>query len=260
MDANLIQFNLPQPLPTQNVEDMIAEVEMVNCTNALGAELVAAAFRSLAKMEFEAEEEHRRMRRPILQAIDGYWRPIRDRIAYGKKIAGQKLTAYTVEEERKREALALKAREDDRAQRERLAQEAAAREARAHEEAERLRREAQVHEKGGNSAAAAALSERAEHAEMAGAQDAQLLLEQVQTSLPAEIPDAHKPTGITTVYKWEGECVNLQELARACVEGRAPWSLLAVVQPELNRLAGALQAEFKVPGCVARRKPHVRRK
>lgn len=263
-NTNLVELTVSRTaLPTQNVEEMISDIVLTDCTNQLGAELITSARNRLAEFEKQAQTEHDKMKRPILdagKAVDAYWRPIRTRINEGKMAADKKLTTYLQAEQRKRDALEMKAREDARAEQERLAHEAAAREAQAQLEAERLRREAEQLNQNGNSAAAAELTKRAEQAEMAGAQDSQLLIEQIQQTIPLEVPEAYKPDGITTVTTWEGVCEDLQELARACVEGRAPWTLLTHVQPELNRLAGALQGEFRVPGCSARQKTHIRRK
>lgn len=263
-DTDLLALTVRKtPLPTITVEQLIAQAATVEMTNSMAAQLMADTLNALGTMGEEQERQFREMKDPILVAgrkVDAYWRPIRQRIADGKRLAAAKLAAYTEELQRARDALDAKLRAEQRAEQERIAKQVAEREAAGQVEAARLRALALAEAASGNQAAAGELASRAEQEQLAAAQDSQVLLEQVQTTLPIHVPEVQKPTGVTTYYDWEGECLDLRELLRAILANSAPERLVAAVPAELNSLASALKGEFKVPGCVARRIPRVRRK
>ena len=111
----------------------------------------------------------------------------------------------------------------------------------------------------GNTTAAAELNYQAEQAELAGQQDAQLLIEQASQPLPLVLEAPPRTAGISARETWEAECVDLKELARAVGAGEAPLKAVLPNQKFLDQHARAMGDQFRVPGCIAKAKTTIAR-
>lgn len=253
---NLIELAIPHPqLPMESVNAVIAFGESFDVTDPTSAEIATAEYNGLAEQEKALKALHDKVKRPILEAgraIDDLFRPALESIERAKRMFGGKLGAYVEAQKAKELGEQMKAREVHRQEQERLAHEAAKREEEAAAAAARLREEAKKHEQAGNVTAAGELERRAEHAEMAGQQDAQQLIEQLQLTAPAEVAPADKPRGITTRRIVQIECIDVGDTAVAVVEGKVPVKALEHNVDWLRKHAIAMGDEFYVPGVIAR--------
>lgn len=164
-------------------------------------------------------------------------------------IKGAMLT-YQREEQEKAEAARRQAEEAARKERERLAQIAAAAQAKADAEAAELRRKAEEAAAAGKAAQAAKLASKAESREEAGAERvAELAMQQAAVSsaaLPALAPVRAAGTATRTV--WKAECTNKADLIAHIAGNPQFLHLASIEQSALNQLAKATRGEMKMPG------------
>jgi hypothetical protein len=253
--TNLVELSVPIPAPrSAQLEDLVAFAEMIEVGDTLSAQAAADELNALKTYRDAAEAERVEMKKPVLQAgrkIDGFWKPIVDRAEYGMNMLKDKLARHEEMQRRERLRLENKAREEQRVQEEALRREAQERENAAREEKARLEAQAKAQAEAGNVTAAAQLRTQADQAEMAGQQEAQLLFERAQHTMPLALPEPAKVHGIQPRKTWEWSGVNLEETVKAVCEGRAPLKVLRWNDPVLDAMATALGEEFNVPGCIA---------
>jgi len=258
---NLVELAIAQPaLP--DVRDVVAFADQLVVDSPESAELVAELYRDW-RLQWDAIEAKRvEMKAPILEAgrrWDAFFKTALDPLRAAYERAGGKLALYEHQQKEARLKTEAAAREAERARQEALAKQAAEVERKALEEKRRLAQEAAQAAMQGNTTAAAELNYQAELAELAGQQDAQLLIEQASQQVPLVLEAPPKTAGISTRETWGAECVDLKELARGVGAGEAPTHAILPNQKWLDQHARSMGDQFRVPGCTAKAKTTIAR-
>ena len=251
--ANVTAFALPVPsLPRRKIADMVFFAESFEVTDAESAEIAAADLQAARAIEKAAKAELDEWLKPLGQVearAREQYRPILDGAKRAAQLLDRKLGAYQQRQEEARRQLEVQAREGARLEQERLAHEAATREEQARVTAANLRAAAKAQAELGNSTSAAQLNCQAEQAELAGQQDAQQIVEQLQLTAPAPVEATPKPAGVTFRKVIDRiEVYDIPELACACVEGKQPMAYILPDLVALRQSAIALGDSFNVPG------------
>lgn len=261
---NVVEITVTAPaMPMIEVQDRLSLAETFVVSDEFTLEVASAEY-TAARQQYDALDALRmKVKRPILDAgkeLDALFKPALEKLETAAQRWSGKIGAHMQAEKRRHEQEAAKQREAARAEQERLTAEAAQREAAAHAEALRLRKQAQDETQAGNSGAASELVARADQAELAGAQDAQLLLEQVQQTIPLPVPAPHKPTGVAAVQDYPVEYIDLEATIAAVHAGTAPRNVLTWDRKVVQQMADALKDQFKLPGCNVLPTTRIRRK
>lgn len=267
MNDTPVAFSLPVPsLPTRQITDMVAFAQMIEVNDADSAEVSAAELNAAREIEKAAQAELEEWLKPLRvleQKAREQYRPIIQGARHAAQLHDRKLGFYQQRQQDKVRQLEMQAREAARQEQERLAHEAAAREDEARQQAERLREQAEAQAQAGNVTGAAELANRALQAEIAGQQDAQQLVEQLQLTAPEPVATAPKPAGVTfRKVIDEIVCDDVAETALAVSEGKVSKRAIKHDLVWLRQHAVSMGDEFNVPGVrvVWRTATAVRRK
>ena len=173
--TNLVELAVPTPaLPTLQASQVGLFAESFVIDSPLAAELAAAEHNDLRDQIKLIKEQHDKLKRPVLdagRAIDEFFRPVLTTLEQASQAWKNKLAAYEDARRQKEQEADRKAREVERVERERIAQQAAELERRGIEDARRMREAAIEANAKGHATAAAELEQRAAQAEIAGQQD-----------------------------------------------------------------------------------------
>lgn len=251
--ANMIELSIPRPnIPTRNIIDAIDYAKSFGKLDAVSAEIASAEREELRQQKKLIEAQFKAVKQPLVQAgraLDALFSPYFNQCEEGIRLYDRLLADYSDAEKARQQEAQIRARESQRLEQERLAHEAAKREKQAQVEAEKLRAQALEAATSGNQNAASELERRADHAEIAGQQDVQQMIEQLQLTAPAPVEKANLPSGITSRQSWSDvEVHDLAELVCACAEGKQPMRYLLPNMTVLRQSAAALKEEFNVPG------------
>jgi uncharacterized membrane protein YqiK len=185
-----------------------------------------------------------------VKRINDLFRAPLDMLRQGQSILKAKMVEYSTEQERIAAEARRVAEAAARAERERLAAEAAAAQAQADAEARALREQAEAAKVAGNVAEAAALESRAESRLDAGHEDA-VALELASHSIaavPAIEPEKVAAAGTAIRGTWKGKVVDKAAFVSFVAANPDFIGLLTVDQSALNMLAKSTKGEKSVPG------------
>ena len=258
---NLVELAIAPPaLP--DVRDVVTFAEQLTVDSPESAEMVAELYRDWRAQFDRIEAKRVEMKAPILEAgrrWDAFFKTALDPLRAAYERAGGKLALYEHQQKEARLKAEAAFREAERTRQEAIAKQAAEVERRALAEKHRLAQEAAQAAMQGNTTAAAELNYQAEQAELAGQQDAQLLIEQASQPLPLVLEATPRTAGISARETWAAECIDLKELARAVGAGEAPLKAVLPNQKFLDQHARAMGDQFRVPGCTAKAKTTIAR-
>lgn len=185
-----------------------------------------------------------------VKRINDLFRAPLDMLRHGQSVLKTKMVTYSAEQERIAAEARRVAEAAARAERERLAAEAAAAQAQADEEARALREQAEAAKEAGNVAEAAELESRAESRLDAGHEDAVALelASHAVAAMPAVAPEKVAAAGTALRGAWKGRVTDKASFVRFVAANPDFIGLLSVDQSALNMLAKSTKGEKSVPG------------
>lgn len=259
-DSPLVEVSVATPqLPMQRLRDALAYARDIEIVDKDTAEISEADYNGLRALRKGLVKELEYKTQPFKEGIERVAAPYKQAlliIDQASDLQNRKLAAYWEAQKAKQLTAEIQAREAARLEQERLAHEVAAREDESRKQAEALRVKAEAEAQAGNATAAAELHNRATQAEVAGQQDAQQMVQQLQLTQPEPVAEA-KSSGVTLRHNIELDSIDTAETAVAIAEGLVSKRAIKHDMVWLRQKAIADGDEFNVPGVVVRRVPVV---
>lgn len=216
-----------------------------------GSELIA-----IKKKRNELDDKRKAITGPLDQAkkeiMDLFRAPL-DFLDRAESVLKTGISTYQNEQKRIAAEAQRKLDEEAAKERNRLAAEAAAIAAKAKEAEDKLRVEAEAATAAGNAEMAEKLKAEADaKAEASEAESAALEMQVAMTVAPIIAAAPQKVVGISGREKWEADVTNKGKLLAFIAANPMYFHLADINQGALNKLAGVMKSEMKIPGTSVR--------
>ncbi|MGB8422233.1 hypothetical protein [Paraburkholderia sp.] len=253
-DAPLVDLKFDRPPATlqKTAQDALSTAKAYVIDSPEMYALAADELQQIKTLQKNVEAQRTAITGPMntaLKAVNALFKAPGDWLDQAETILKRSMLTFQQEEERKRREAQRIAEAAAAAERARLAEEAAAEQARADAEAETLRQQAEQAKKTGDVEAAARLTSQAESRVEEGAVAVQELAQTKELiSAPTATVAVPKVRGLSTRRVWKVEITDKLAFVRYIVEHPEYLELVEANVPALNKIGLALKQACPIDG------------